>query len=388
MMSLILKIYSFCLVVLLASESKAFSSEQMEAANRARSSVAMKLHLMATDLLDELAYRFTQNPPLNQPSDVMVMNIVNPMGLNASFGSFLENHLFRLLIHNPSTHMVPVHCPACNVTTAYSTPEGTIIAKGADIPQVSGQQVNAKYALYLDFSIERSHLVLRSRIVALDGRRQIIHAETLSTDSSSPPSLRQPDKLVSTKQAREDYENILLRQDRAKLAFSTRITMFEFEDSEIIIPPLPWVLVGTDIYPSERRDWYLNLSAGVASLPGEVNGAMLTSRYGTRLIPEYTNLIQPEVFGYIGFDYFELKGNMGRTMIASGKKTTGEFRSAILEEESEDKFSTTSLNLGVELQLSRMTRIGVFVGRMMQIRDTELFGNDYHYYGVEMGVSL
>ncbi|SMF71123.1 hypothetical protein [Pseudobacteriovorax antillogorgiicola] len=368
--------------------STASAQAPMEKANRARGTVAMKLHLLGADLLDELVYRWTKNPPLAQKSDVMVMNIEGPLGLNSNLNAFLENHLFRLLIQHEKSNIVPVHCPLCSVTTAYSSPEGTIIGKGADIPKVSGKGVNARYALYVDLSIERSLLVLRSRLVSLDEQRRVVQAETIATDSGSPPSLRKPDSLVSVKEAREEYEQILRRQGRARLSLGTKISMFNFSDSNVTITPMPWVLLGVDVFPSEQRDWYMNFSLGTTSIPNEFNGTQISSRYATRLLPKYSNLIQPEIFGFVGFEYFQISGNAGRVFTSSGKQSGGDLIAAITDEDTEDRFDSTVLTLGVEVQLARMTRIGVFVGRMLHLRDDTLFGSDYHLYGVEMGVSL
>jgi len=367
---------------------KSLADDKSQTVERARGVVALKLHLMAADLLDELIFRWSQNPPLGVPSKVVLMNIQNPMGLNAEFSTFLENHLFQLLIHNPSSFIIPTHCDSCNVLTAYSNADQTVITRGAKIPHIMTAENNAIYALYLDFNLERQNLVLRSRLVSLAEEGKIVHAESLTTNSSNPPSLRNPEKLVSVASQREEYENILRRSERARMSMGMKLTLFNFQDDTIIMPPLPWFLVGIDVFPSENRDWYMNLSLGFTSIPGEANGNSFETRYGSRISPTRSNLVQPEVFWNLALGYFEVKGNAARTLTAAGRQTSGEFLAALNSEDHKPVFGTGTVSLGVEVQLARMSRVGLFIGQMVQVRNSEQFAENYHFYGIEMGLSL
>lgn len=370
--------------------SKLKADEALIQAERARATVAMKLHLMATDILDELVYRWTSKPPLAKPSEVVIMAITSPMGLNQQFTAFLENHFHRLVIQNPKSNVIPVYCGTCSTLTAFASPRGTIIAPGAAIADLKGDDLAASFALYLDFSIEKSQLLLRSRLVALDDHRRIIHAETIATDSGQPPSLRLPGRLASLEQVRKEYVEILTQQERTRLALGTKVMMIDLKDELVLIPPIPWLLVGLDVYPSDQRQWYMNLSLGMASIPEEVNGTLVQGRYARHIYPEHSNLIQPDIYGFFSLEYFELKGRLGRALIGSGKDTPGEFRQSILDDDPSriDQFSTASLSIGAEVHLARMSRIGVFVGRMMQVRTNEIFPDSFHFYGFDLAVSL
>ncbi|MCX6131109.1 MAG: hypothetical protein NTX25_18885, partial [Proteobacteria bacterium] len=200
-----------------------------------------------------------------------------PIGLNAQLGSLLETRITELLIKNPSSGLNPVYCGACVAITSYSVSDKTVIARGAEIPEIADTLKNmADYALYLDFEGHGSQLVLRAYIVSLSDHR-LVYARSLATDSGQAPSLRKATELVSVDDVRREYLSILEGRSRGNLSLGLRVSLIQVEGA-IIAPPFVWANFGFETFVSQRKVWLADLQLGVASLAGEHNAWQLSSR--------------------------------------------------------------------------------------------------------------
>ena len=81
---------------------------------RVRGEVAGQIQLKAYDLVDELVYGLTQEPPFAEPTPVVLAGVTVPVGLGTALQARLETHLSGVLLANPT--------PTSSRCTARSAP--------------------------------------------------------------------------------------------------------------------------------------------------------------------------------------------------------------------------------------------------------------------------
>ncbi|HYX32883.1 MAG TPA: hypothetical protein VE954_07195 [Oligoflexus sp.] len=359
-----------------------------ELANRARGASAMSIQLMAADLLDELVYSWTKNPPLGMKARVALMGVSVPVGLNAQLASLLETHVTQLMIKNPQSGIIPVYCAACVAVTTYSVRDKTIIARGGEIPEISQTLKNqAAFALYIDIEGQGSQLVLRSYIVSLNDH-SIVYARSLATDSSQPPSLRHAVNLVSADDARREYLAILEGRKRLSLSLGIRTSVIQTSSAVVLTPPFVWATLGFETFANHRKKWLADFQFGVASLKGDHNAWQLSSRLYRHLMLEQMDLIAPDVYIYAGPAYWEINGPGTALFKDDAKLTPGDIAANLGGREYKPKAHITAFSLGLEARLADFMRMGLYVEHFTNQNQNANLKANIHSYGIELGVVL
>ena len=76
----------------------------------------------------------------------------------------------------------------CNAMVVHSGRNGTVVARGSDLPEaleLVSKASSARHALYLDFEAEGADLVMRVRITTIDPDLPIVYARSLSANSGT-----------------------------------------------------------------------------------------------------------------------------------------------------------------------------------------------------------
>lgn len=280
---------------------------------------ANQVHLMASDLIDELVLAYQSAPPFTHPTLVIMADVNGPLGFGSGFESILENHFSELLIEHPKTGLRLVHCPSCQSLTTHSDAKATIIAKGVDQPAMLkklGVETGALHALYLDVEAEGQSLVLRARIVALEPGLPVVHAKTISSDFLSPALLRSGEYLVTAAQARQDYLSALSKQGPLQIPVRLSVTNFASVDdgSSILVPPIVWIGAGGEFSLNHTRDWMGSILAGGTWIPSLYNGYFLQGRVSRLLTGSAASLTHPNLYLSFGASLIGLQGPVTLTL--------------------------------------------------------------------------
>ncbi|MED5370586.1 MAG: hypothetical protein VX899_06220 [Myxococcota bacterium] len=268
--------------------------------DRARAQVANQVQLSAYDLLDELVYQWTQEAPFATPTPVVLAGVTVPVGLGTGLEGLLENHLAKLLFENPTTHVQLAHCPSCTAVVVHSGPEGTVISRGVDNPQVLQELGGAgKHALFIDVEAEGTWLVLRARITKLTPDLPIVWSHTLSTSASTPALLRQPDNLKSAEDARQEYLDVL--EGHGPLTVPLRIGVRTYatrpnEAAGTAPPPFLWFQSGVELSPTRSQVWTTSFVGGYAIIPDAYQGLMGQVRLSRLLTGRHRSLTRPDLY--------------------------------------------------------------------------------------------
>ena len=101
--------------------------------------------------------------------------------------ALLENHLSSVLLANPDTGIQLVHCPSCTGMVVRSGPEGTVISRGIDQPEVLAQlgENSDTHALFVDVEAQGQFLVLRARLTRLTPELPVVWSRTFSSSTST-----------------------------------------------------------------------------------------------------------------------------------------------------------------------------------------------------------
>ncbi|MDP2345289.1 MAG: hypothetical protein Q8O67_30375 [Deltaproteobacteria bacterium] len=291
------------------------STEQMQRAQveHLRAEMANHLHLRAFDLLDELVYSWTQNPPFGGDTAVVVADVTVPYGFGSGLEALIENHLADLVISHGETHVRLAHCPACRAVTVRSEAKATVISRGIDQPGTLARitsTTGSQHALFLDFEAEGTALVLRATITGLGPGLPIVYARTLSSSTSSAALLRAGDHLISAEEARQQYLDAL--QERGPLTIPVRLSVSQFAppaDGGGIAPlPFIWLQTGAELSINNMRDWTGSLTVGGSWIPALYSGFIVQARVNRLLTGSAVSLTQPNLYGYAGASLITVQG--------------------------------------------------------------------------------
>jgi hypothetical protein len=293
-------------------------SLQRTRAEQLRLEYANSIQLRAFDLLDELVYQWTLDPPAALDTPVVLADVTVPLGFGSGLEALVENHLVDLLLKHKETHVKLVHCPGCQALTVHSDRTGTVVSRGIDQPgalKAAGATAAAQQALFLDFEAEGTSLVLRARFTTLDDTMRITSARTVSSKTSSAPLLRTGDHLVSAEQARKEYVDAL--NQKGPIAIPVRLQMVQFSapsaDTEATaggIAPLPivWLQSGVEFNVNHARDWSGSLIVGGTWVPQLYSGLMIEGRVNRLLTGAASSLTNPNLYGFVGAQLSMLNG--------------------------------------------------------------------------------
>lgn len=362
----------------------------LDVIDRARASQAMEIQLLTADLLDELVFQWISAPPApGAKSRVALIKLSVPIGINNSLTAFLENHLFDLLTKNPQTGLVPVYCGPCVATTAYSTSKSTVIAKGADIPELATElKDRADFGLYIDFEAIGSELIMRSYLTDLQGNR-ILSAKTLVTDTGHPPLLREAKNLRSSADTRQSYLEILEGKRRWSVSAAIRFTILNVTSTEVASVPFAWALIGIETSSDPAKKWILDLQYGAASLPDQYNATLLSSRVYRHIAADTLDLVAPNTYYYVGVEYLDIKGPGALVFMEKDRLTPGVIAATARNSKVTPRTHAPAIFIGIETRINDFMRLGVFAENYLNQQSNDNFPkNTYHSYGFEMGVSL
>ncbi len=382
--------------ILLLFMAKPLMGQSSAVSERTRAEMANSLQFYAQDLLDELVYQWTKNPPLRESTRVVVMGVNVPIGLNAQLAIMLEDHFFELLLKNPKAGLRPVHCIACVALVSRSTDNGVIIGRGSQVLPMDKHlpQVNADHALYIDIEAEGSRLVLRARLVEFTKDLPIVAAKSIATSTAQAPLLREPGALKSTDEVRQDYLNVLSR--RFALNFPVKIATSLFlgaktNNTEVVaIPPLIWLKLGTETSTTRDELWTGGMHLGISSLPESHDAWSLSGRLSRLISNEVRSLSRPDLYFFLEAGYLEMVGPSAAVFKSNAQITPGEIIAKDKKEKKEPKASETFARFGLEARIKEFYRMGVFAEgyfNQQKNKNMESF-NGIQAYGFEFGFAL
>lgn len=298
------------LPALALAQADAIEAQKLQL-ERLRAEVADQVQLQGFDLIDELVLGWKSKPLFGQDTPVVLAEVSVPVGFGSGLTATLENHLVTVLLANPQTRLVPTHCPACTAMVVHSGAKGTVVSRGVDHPEAlekAGLASGAKHALFLDFEIEGSALVLRARITQLVPALPIVAARTLTTTTSAAALLRSAEHLKTGEEARAEYLEALEGKGIVFVPVRVGLQTFGVPSGGMAQSvPLPWVQSGVEIALTRARGWTASVLAGITWLPESHVGWSLKARF-SRLLGAASSLTTPDVYVFLGTGLFTLYG--------------------------------------------------------------------------------
>lgn len=335
---------------------------------RLRAEMTAQLHLQANDLLDELVFAWREAPPFATPTAVVLADVIAPLGFGSGLEALLENHLAQLLLKNPETNVQLSHCPPCGALLVHSDAQGTVISRAVDQPEALARlrgESGAEHALFLDFEAEGTALVLRARVTKLEPRLPIVYARTLSTKTQGGALLRSPSPLLSSAEARDQYLAVL--EQRGPFTIPVRLSLATFAPSNDgqfqISLPVPWLSVGVEYAITSARAWTGSLSIGGTFIPTVQTGAIVQARVARLLTGTEMSLTHPNLYGFVGTGLAVLTGSTAEILNDTPAGDLGPLASWL------------SLQLGLELRVSRRIGAAVYVESMPTLWNHDFVGN-------------
>lgn len=345
-----------------AARAQTIEAAQQAQLNQLRLKLANEIQLSAYNLLDEMAYGWTQSPVFQQPTDVVLAGVSVPVGLGTALQGLIENHLSAVLLKNPSTQLVLTHCPACTAVLVHSGKEGTIVSRGVDNPEALARFRDPErntHALFVDIEAEGSWLVLRARLTKLDEQLTIVWSRTISSASDAPSMLRQPEGMKSVQQARQELTDAV--QDRWPLTVPARLSVHLFKDAGstgINPPPFVWLQAGVELALSQARLWTASFLLGYGYVPSSFDGFMAQFRLHRLVTGTSRSYTRPDLYFFLGGSVIAVWGPSA--LIFQRRQLTTEEIIAAAEGNSEPLQVIGAVQAGVELRVGNRLGFSVF----------------------------
>lgn len=360
--------------------------------DRTRAAVAGQVHLAAFDLLDEMVYGWLQEPLFAKPTPVVLAEVTVPVGLGTGLQAQLENHLSAVIRENPTTNVQMVHCPECTAVVVHSGPEGTVISRGYDNPEVLeriGDGSN-KHALFIDIEAEGAWLVMRARLTRLTPELPIVWSHTIATSASTPALLRQPSDLKSVADAREEYLDAL--RDRGPITIPVRFVVRAYtrpgNDNGTPPPPFLWLQTGVELSSTEAQVWTGSVIAGYSFIPQAYQGLMFQGRISRLATGRSRSLTRPDLYLFAGAAAISVWGQ-ATAPFRNEVLTADELLTDTALENPRTTFGT--LQVGTELRINNRVGVSMFLESMPYFRNSRNFGNylslgtlDFQSFGTEV----
>ncbi|MEL6347258.1 MAG: hypothetical protein AAFV53_29350 [Myxococcota bacterium] len=379
---------------LLGTALAATPTEQAQLAemDRVRADVADQVHLAAYDLIDELLYGWVQKPPFAAPTPVVLAGVTVPVGLGTGMEALLENHIAAVLTKNPTTNVQLVHCPSCTAVVVHSGPEGTVVSRGVDSPEVLAKlgEDTGKHALFVDVEAEGAFLVLRARMTRLEPDLPIVYSHTVATSASTPAMLREPDRLKSATEAREEY--IAALHDRGPVTIPLRLAIRQYArpngNQATGAPPFLWLQTGVELGSSDALVWTSSIIVGYSFIPQAYQGLMGQARIGRLVTGRTRSLTRPDLYVFIGTAAISIWG----PATASFRERRLTADEIITDQDQDDPRNTFgALHAGVDLRINNRIGMAVFLETLPALRDSPNLGEfitignfDFQTFGAEV----
>ncbi|MBN2801254.1 MAG: hypothetical protein JXX28_19090 [Deltaproteobacteria bacterium] len=358
---------------------------QIAQLDRLRAQVADQVHLAAFDLVDELVYGWTADPVFPSETQVVLAGVTVPVGLGTGLQALIENHLAAVLAENPSTHVQLVHCPQCTAVVVHSGPEGTVISRGIDDPEVLERigGGGGKHALFVDVEAEGAWLVLRARLTRLTPDLPIVWSHTLSTAAGTPALLRQPTHLKSAAEARREYLDALSGRGNSLIPLRFAVRSYAappswYDPPGTPPPPFLWLQSGVELAPTSARAWTASLLAGVSYIPQAYQGLMTQARISRLITGRARSLTRPDLYVFGGIAMMTVWG----PGTASFQAPTPNGDDLLTVASPREILGT--FHLGADLRLGNRIGISAFLETLPALSQSENLGE--YYYG--LGISF
>ncbi len=295
----------------------ALSDEQQEELSRLRAEAASQIQLRAFDLLDELVASWNAHPVFANDTPVILGGVTVPLGFGTSLEALIENHFAELVVKNPDGHVKLTHCPQCSALIVHSGQKGTIVARGIDAPEAlakAGVESGSTRAIFLDFEIEGSALVLRARITSLEPQLPVLYAHTVSSNTTTSALLRTGEPLKTAEQAHAEYVDTLLGRGAVLVPFSIGVRTFASPNNDdglnanVGTVPQVWLMVGGEVALTQARAWTAGLSVGATWVPVLQTGGMVQARVARLLSGNAASLTNPDLYAFVGANITYLQG--------------------------------------------------------------------------------
>ena len=350
---------------------------------RVRGEVAGQIQLKAYDLVDELVYGLTQEPPFAEPTPVVLAGVTVPVGLGTALQARLETHLSGVLLANPDANLQPVHCPQCSAVVVHSGPEGTVLSRGIDSPstfEALGMDAG-RHALFVDLEAEGTALVLRARLTQLTPDLPLVWSRTLAGTSGAPALLREATDLKSAEDARKEYLDAL--QDRGLVSIPVRVAIRTyaqpFNQRAIQPPPYIWLQSGAEISPTAAQAWRSSFVVGYSFAPQAYNGVMGQTRVSRLVTGKVRSRTRPDLYAFVG-----------GTVLATWGPAAAAFRKPILTadellndaDEREPRQSLGAWHVGADLRLGNRIGAAVFLENYPQLNSSANAGEYVYLLGI------
>jgi hypothetical protein len=305
------------------AEGTAGEAVERAQADELRALVANRIHLRAMNLIDELILGLVETPPVEEATMIVIGDVTGPFGFGTGFDALLENHLLDRLIAHPETRLRPVLCAACRAVTVVSAAKATVMARGIDQPEALAQMAStgATSAMFVDVEAEGTDVVVRVQMAALRPGLPIVWARTLTSSTASDALLRADERLVTAREAREEYLAALRQRGRLFPVLRFSLLQFRTNDTEqfdpltgLFIPPsvpvapLYWISVGTELSLTNNREWLGSFVVGGSHFPGLYTGALVQARLARLVSGNVASLVWPNVYLVGGLSLMGLVG--------------------------------------------------------------------------------
>jgi hypothetical protein len=330
--------------------------------------IRMDIRLMGADLIDELIYEWKKKSPATDPLNLVLAEIIAPVGLDDRFQLEVENRLYEVLRLNPDLPISLVHCSLCTRMVAKSNPKGTIITRGIDqmdALQELEKQMPGRTALALHFEAVGRELQLRARIFQLQPPQKIVWAKTLSTSMSARRALQDPTRIVGLDEARKEQNDIIA--GRSTLSFTTRpvLRMFNSANSAVQVAPLPFFEQSVESQLLPAKTVTSALTFGFSSLKDSLE-AWTVGGHVAKLLGE-PSLTQPDLFMFLGVHYIRMRGATAAVFSADGENL---FLQRI-RPGAEPKASLVAFRLGLEVHVKYRLGMLAFLENIPLLNESE-----------------
>ncbi len=357
-----------------------------------RGEIAAQIQLQAYDLLDELVFGWTEQPVFALETPLVLADVSVPVGFGSGMRALIENHFAALIVKNPRTRVALTHCPQCTSVVVHSGARGTILSRGVDEPEAlskAGTLSGSRHALFLDFEIEGSALVLRARITSLEPALPIVYAKTLSTSTSSPALLRSGDRLKSAAEAHREYVDALQGRGLYQVPIRIGVRTYAAGSAPVSATPFPWIQAGVEGSLSQARAWTGSFSVGFSWAPQLHTGWLAQGRVSRLLSGSASSLTAPDLYAFVGGSVISIHG-LGAVVFQDEVPDLNDLLSQLTGGGLSSTFG--ALQLGLELRLKNRIGAGVFL-ESMPLMDAPAIGDfldlgviTFRSLGVEVSV--
>lgn len=350
------------------------TEEQRAQLESLRGEIAAQIQLQAYDLLDELVYGWTRQPPFGLETPVVLAGVSVPVGFGSGMQSLIESHFASLIVANPRTNVVLSHCPACSSIVIHSMSKATIVSRGVDEPEAlatAGALAGSKHALFLDFEAEGSSLVLRARITGLEPALPIVHARTLSTSTSSPALLRSGAHIKSAAEARQEYFDAIRGLTSYSVPMRISVRSYAQGSQPVAVPAFIWIQADFEGSFTQARSWTGGLSLGFSWAPELHEAFMIQARIARLVSGPATSLTRPDLYAFVAVSAIDIRG-VDAAAFREDVATVEEIIAAAEGDDPRQAFG--ALQIGLEMRVKNRIATGIFLEALPTKNDAPALG--------------